>query len=93
VHEHIFQELPVPELTERIQILVAPAQLARLRALAERQNRSVGALVREAVEATYFGDDIERRLAAVDRMAAMSLPVADWEQMEQESLRWPDHDA
>lgn len=80
-------------LTERIQVLVAPAQLARLRTLARRQRRSVGALVREAVEATYFGDDIERRLAAVDRLAEMSLPLSDWEQMERESLRWPVHEA
>jgi hypothetical protein len=76
--------------TERIQVLVAPEQLARLRAIARRQHRSVGALVREAVEAAYFGDDTERRLAAVDRLAGMRLPVADWDQMERESSRWPE---
>ena len=76
--------------TERIQVLVAPEQLARLRAIARRQRRSVGALVREAVETAYFGNDGERRLAAVERLAEMSLPVADWEQMERESIRWTD---
>jgi hypothetical protein len=78
------------QYTERIQVLVAPAQLARLRAIARRQRRSVGALVREAVETTYFGDDTERRLAAAERLADLRLPVADWEQMERESTRWPD---
>jgi hypothetical protein len=76
--------------TERIQVLVAPEQLARLRAIARRQHRSVGALVREAVERTYLHDDTERRLAAVERLAEMELPVSDWEQMERESVRWPD---
>lgn len=78
--------------TERIQVLVAPAQLARLRAIARRQRTSVGALVREAVEAKYFESDTERRVAAVERLAAMSLPVADWEQMERESVRWATDD-
>jgi len=80
------------EFTERLQVLVAPAQLAELRRLARRERRSVGSLVREAVEATYFRadhGDVERRLAAVERLVAMSLPVADWEQMEHESIRWP----
>jgi predicted DNA-binding protein len=76
--------------TKRIQVLVAPDQLERLRAVARRQGRSVGALVREAVETTYFGNDGEQRLAAVERLAEMTLPVADWEQMERESIRWPD---
>lgn len=77
------------EYTERIQVLVAPDQLARLRALGYRQRRSVGSLIREAVETVYFTDNVDRRLAAVKRLAAMNLPVSDWEQMERESVRWP----
>ncbi len=77
------------EYTERIQVLVAPDQLARLRALGYRQQRSVGSLIREAVERVYFAEDADLRLAAVERLAAMNLPVSDWEQMERESVRWP----
>ena len=79
------------EYTERIQVLVAPEQLARLRALGYRQRRSVGSLIREAVETVYFAQDVDRRLAAVERLAGMNLPVSDWEQMERESVRWSDH--
>jgi hypothetical protein len=74
-------------------VLVAPEQLVRLKGLARRRHSSVGALIREAVEAVYFGEDVDRRLAAVERLAAMRLPVADWEQMERESIRWSDDDA
>ncbi len=79
--------------TERIQVLVSPELLARLRALARRERRSVGALVRDALEEAYFRDDVERRLAAVERLADMSLPVSDWEQMERESVRWTEDGA
>ena len=72
-------------LTARVQVLFEPLQVARLQALAESEGRSVGALIREAVERTYLEVDRARRLAAVERMAAMALPVGDWEQMERES--------
>jgi hypothetical protein len=72
-------------LTSRVQVLFEPSQLHRLQALAEAEGRSVGALIRAAVERTYLEGNRADRLAAVERMAAMSLPVADWEQMERES--------
>lgn len=75
--------------TERIQVLMAPEQLARLRVIARRQRRSVGSLVREAIDSTFLADDTDRRLEAVERLARLSLPVSDWEQMERESTRWP----
>jgi hypothetical protein len=46
----------------------------------------VGALIRKAVEAVYFHHQPEKRQEAVKRMAALSLPVSDWEQMERESM-------
>jgi hypothetical protein len=56
--------------------------------VAEARGESVGELIRRAVDEVYFQGERERRRAAVKRMAAMSLPVADWEQMERESIRW-----
>ena len=73
-------------LSARVQVLFEPAQVARLQAIAEREGRSVGALIREAVERTYLDRDRAERVAAVDQMARLSLPVADWEQMERESV-------
>ena len=73
-------------LSARVQVLFDPAQVARLHAIAESEGRSVGALIREAVERTYLDRDRAERVAAVDQMARLSLPVADWEQMERESV-------
>ena len=73
-------------LSARVQVLFDPAQVARLQAIAESEGRSVGALIREAVERTYLDRDRAERLAAVDEMARLRLPVADWEQMERESV-------
>jgi hypothetical protein len=78
----------VAALSERVQVLLSPAQTQRLKAIARREGRSVGSLIREAVEERYFRQDEEQRLAAVRRMAAMSLPVGDWQEMERESERW-----
>lgn len=66
-------------------LLFDPAQIARLQAIAESQGRSVGALIREAVDQAYLNGDRARRLSAVERMAHLNLPVASWEQMERES--------
>jgi hypothetical protein len=74
-------------LTKRVQVLFSAEQFSRLQAIAQAQGRSLGALVREAVEETYFQQEERGRLEAVQRMAALRLPVADWEQMERESAR------
>lgn len=79
-------------LSERVQVLFSAEQLARIRALARREGRSVGSLIREAVEVQYLADDQARRLDAVRRLAAMRLPVDDWETMERESIRWTSDD-
>lgn len=72
-------------LSERIQVLFSRSQAARLQTLAHAEGVSVGALVRRAVEQTYIEPDRSERLRAVERLAAMDLPVADWERMEHES--------
>ena len=78
----------MPTFTKRVQVLLSPQQLQRLQDIADARGESVGALIRQAVDMVYLKGDHERRRDAVRRMAAMSLPVADWEQMERESIRW-----
>jgi hypothetical protein len=73
-------------LSKRVQILLPPEQYSRLQAIARSEGESVGSLIRHAIEDVYFRSEEQDRLDAVRRLGAMSLPVADWEQMERESL-------
>jgi predicted transcriptional regulator len=73
-------------LTKRVQVLLDPFQYQRLDELARQRNRSMGALIREAIDHVYLQSAMEERLGAVRALAAMQLPVADWEQMERESV-------
>ena len=73
-------------LTQPVQVIFSRDQFARLQAIAQTQGESLDALIREAVKKVYLEHDSQERLEAVRRMAAMSLPVANWEQMERESL-------
>lgn len=73
-------------LSKRVQVLFSPEQVTRLQAIARAQGETLGSLIRKAVEDTYLRHEQQRRLDAVRRMAALSLPVADWEQMERESV-------
>ena len=72
--------------TERTQVLLTPAQRRRLERLAAQQRRSVGAVIREAVEA-YVGTSTRTRQEAADSLLDTDAPVADWDQMKAEILR------
>jgi hypothetical protein len=73
-------------LNKRVQVLFSAAQYARLREIARARGESIGSLVRQAVQKQYLDTSHEERLAAVDEMATLHLPVSDWEQMERESV-------
>ena len=71
--------------TERVQTLLTASQLDTLKELAAESGSTVSALIREAVESTYLAAArrTERR-AALERLMALNVPAADWEQMEDE---------
>jgi predicted DNA-binding ribbon-helix-helix protein len=72
--------------TKRLQILLPPVLWDRLQILARERRVSVATLIRNAVEQAYFAERPSvSPLDAVQQLAAMRLPVADWEQMEAES--------
>ncbi len=79
----------MPTLTQRIQLLLTEAQYRELRRIAQRQGRSMGALIREAIEKEFSRSAQERAIAAVEELASLSLPVASWEEMERESMEIP----
>jgi cytidylate kinase len=67
--------------SERTQVLLSPKQVEKLKRLAARDGRSVGAVIRAAVDRFEDpGDDTRRR--AFEDMLAIDAPVDDWEIMK-----------
>jgi predicted DNA-binding protein len=67
--------------SERTQVLLSPQQVEKLKRIAARDGRSVGAVIRDAVDAYVDpGDDARHR--AVQAILSMNLPVDDWEVMK-----------
>ncbi len=77
------------ERMRRTQVLFPEDEYQRLQRLAQEQRRSVGSLVREAVERCYPGTSRESRIAAARRIASarLPLPVQDWEEIEENLAR------
>lgn len=74
------------ELSHKTTILLSAGLHERLKTVARERRKSLGELVREACVRQYGLNDVEDRLAAVDAMAAMSLPVGTVEEMKQQSV-------
>jgi hypothetical protein len=72
--------------SERTQVLLSPEQLARLKRIARREGRSVGAVIRQAVDA-YTIAPLDSRRAALERLFALGAPVDDWSVMKEEIAR------
>ncbi len=72
--------------SERTQVLLAPEQLARLKRIAERDGRSVGSVIREAVD-SFVDVEPDRRQRALARLLAMDAPVDDWEVMKAQIMK------
>ncbi len=76
-------------LSKKTTILLSPEQHRRLTELAARRGTSLGSLVREAVTETYGLHDVEERMAAVQELVALGLPVGTVEEMIAESVPSP----
>ena len=74
-------------LTKKATILFPPRIYRQLEQLARQQKTSVAHLVRRAAIQCYLVPDRRTRQKAVDALAAMALPVADWPTMEAEISR------
>ena len=60
--------------SERLQILLSPAQRRRLEAEARRRKMSVAALVREAIDARVEAVPPDRRATALQRLREQHVP-------------------
>lgn len=72
--------------TERTQVLLTPEQRALLERIAGRRHASVGAVIREAIEA-YTAPRARPRTEALEALLALAAPVDDWEAMKADILR------
>ena len=71
--------------SERTQVLLTPEQRARLERIAVREGRSLGAVIRDAVDA-YTLPRARPRDEALRSLFSINAPVADWEQMKAEII-------
>jgi hypothetical protein len=69
--------------TERTQIPLTPVQRARLERIATREGRSLGAVVRDAIDA-YTLPRARPRDEALRSLTSMAATVDDWEVMKAE---------
>ena len=72
--------------SERTQVLLSPDQLARLKRIATREGRSVGSVIRDAVD-SFVEAEPDRRQRAYERLIALNAPVDDWEVMKAQILK------
>ncbi len=72
--------------SERTQVLLTPQQRQRLERRAAQERRSVGAVIRDAVDA-YTSSSGRTRRDAADSLLSIGAPAADWEEMKAEIIR------
>ena len=72
--------------SERTQVLLSPEQLARLKRIAARDGRSVGSVIRDAVD-SFVEAPSDSRERALRSIMAMNAPVDDWEVMKEQIMR------
>ena len=74
-------------LSKRVEVLFDPKQYAALEHVAQRDGKSVGALIREAVERKYLQPPREERRAALKELLSIKLDIGSWEEAKELILR------
>lgn len=74
------------ELSKKTTILFSPELHERLSRLAAEKHVSLGEIVRTACEKQYGSSSVESRIDALQRLAALDLPVADTGTMKEQSV-------
>lgn len=67
--------------SERMQVLLSPEQRDRLERVAKDRRSSVGAVIREAIEA-HVGSSQRTRDEAFKKLIGLNAPVDDWPVMK-----------
>lgn len=66
------------------QVLLSPEQRAKVERLAARTSRSVGAVIRDAIDAYGPQPSPDQRRRALAELFALEAPVDDWKVIEEE---------
>ncbi len=72
--------------SQRTQVLLSPQQLERLKRIAASEGQSVGAVIRDAVDA-FTGSAPGTREQAIRSILSMEAPVDDWAVMKEQIQR------
>ena len=70
--------------SERTQVLLSPEQREKVARIAQRTHRSVGAVIRDAIDAYGPSSPPDRRQRALEDLFSLDAPVADWGVLERE---------
>lgn len=84
-----YQYMDMGTVTKKTTILLSPGLHQRLSQLAEQRRTSLGELVRRACEHEYGTATVEEKMAAVQQLAGLALPVASVRRMKRESVADP----
>lgn len=69
---------------KRTQIMLEPRQYRKLSCLASQTHKSMGELIRDAVDKVYKEVEVKSKADIVKKISKMNLPVSSWEDMEKE---------
>lgn len=73
-------------LSHRLEIRIDDERMQLLRTEAKRKRRTIGAVVRDAIDKHLRARVVAERLAAVEALAKLELPVSSPAQMKKEFL-------
>ena len=75
------------ELTKRLQLLLTPEQYKMVQLYAKKHKKSIGSVIREALDKIISERSKKEKQKAVQRLLSRKLPVSNWEQMEEEIIQ------
>ncbi len=74
-------------LSKRVEVLFDPKQYTALEQEARRRGKSMGWLIREAVERLYLAPSRQERLEAVKWLTSQNLDLPPWEEAKEIIIR------
>lgn len=74
-------------MTKKTTILFPPKLYRRLEKISKEQGRSIGELVREAVETRFGEGGVAARLRAIDALSRLDAPTGEPDEIEDEIVK------